>query len=178
MSRWSQKLDAYLAGTKLSKKQLASELGISSKTLEKWWGRREPSPENVTRIRKLLQEDAPTTITIFDKSFTPSGEDTMSVGKPTEGKNTNKENLNEAPLSNAGVPDFPARVAVDEVIARQLAREFPKEGERYQERSVVVSLHRTKCPFCEHDVDRFRNCVYCGQHFVRANIPMEHDERL
>ncbi|MFC1968378.1 hypothetical protein ACFLVX_03190 [Chloroflexota bacterium] len=48
MSQWSQKLDAYLAMTKISKKQLALELGISINTLVKWWGRREPSPEYAT----------------------------------------------------------------------------------------------------------------------------------
>ena len=105
MSQWSQKLDTYLSMKKLSKKQLALELGISINTLEKWWGRREPSPEHANKILQLLQE-------------------------------------------------------------------LPKKGERYEDRSVVVSLLRTTCPFCEHDVNEFRNCAYCGQHFVWANVPL------
>jgi len=106
LSQWSQKLDTYLPMKKLSKKQLALELGISINTLGKWWGRREPSPEYATKILQLL-------------------------------------------------------------------RELPKKGERYEDRSVVVLLLRAICPFCEHDVYEFRNCAYCGQHFVWANVPLD-----
>lgn len=60
-----------------------------------------------------------------------------------------------------------------EAIARQLPREVPKKGERYVERSVIISLQSTSCPFCTHDIAKFRNCVYCGQHFVWANVPIE-----
>ncbi len=138
MSQWSQKLDAYLAMTKLSKKQLASELGISINTLGKWWGRREPSPEHATRIRRLLHDNNSTTMTISDENS-----------------------------------DSPEReTASDEVATRQLRRKFPKQGDRYEDRSAVVSLLRTKCPFCKHAVDRFQNCAYCEQHFVWANVPM------
>lgn len=174
MSHWSQKLDAYLAVTKLSKKELALKLGISINTLGKWWGRREPSPEHATRIRQLLQEDTPTTV--LHKSFTSPEEDTMTVEKVTEGERTNEANFGGASPSSSRATDFPAGVIGDEVIARQLPTELLKRGERYGEKPVVVSLIRTKCPFCQHDVDRFRNCVYCGQHLVWANIPMERDE--
>ena len=51
-----------------------------------------------------------------------------------------------------------------------------KEGERYGERPVVISLQRTSCPFCIQGVSRFRNCGYCGQSFVWANVPMVRDE--
>ena len=139
MSQWSQKLDAYLAMTKISKKQLALELGISINTLEKWWGRREPSPEHATKIQQLLHENTSTTSTLSDKNYALPGRETAS----------------------------------DEVVTRQLPREFPKQGERYEDRSAVVSLLRTTCPFCEHAVDIFRNCAYCGQHFVWANVPMD-----
>ncbi len=139
MSQWSQKLDAYLAMTKISKKQLALELGISINTLEKWWGRREPSPEHATKIRQLLHENTSTTMTIYNK-----------------------------------YPASPARETdSDEVVTRQLPREFLKQGERYEHRTAVVSLLRTTCPFCEHAVDRFQNCAYCGQHFVWADVPMD-----
>ncbi len=139
MSQWSQKLDTYLAMTKISKKQLALELGISINTLEKWWGRREPSPEHATKIRQLLHEDTSTMITVSDENSASTGRETDS----------------------------------DEVMARQLPREFPKQGERYEYRSAVVSLLRTTCPFCEHAVNRFQNCTYCEQHFVWANVPVD-----
>jgi transcriptional regulator with XRE-family HTH domain len=138
LSQWSQKLDAYLAMTKISKKQLALELGISINTLEKWWGHREPSPEHATKIRQLLHEDTSTMITVSDENSASTGREIDS----------------------------------DEVVARQLPREFPKQGERYEYRSAVVSLLRTTCPFCEHAVNRFQNCAYCGQHFVWANVPV------
>ena len=139
MSQWSQKLDAYLAMTKLSKKQLALELGISINTLGKWWGSREPSPEHAAKIRQLLREGTSATMTISNKNSDSPGRETAS----------------------------------DEVATRQLPREFPKQGERYEDRSAVVSLLRTICPFCEHAVKRFQNCAYCEQHFVWANVPIE-----
>ena len=139
MSKWSQKLDAYLAMTKLSKKQLALELCISINTLGKWWGRREPSPEHVTKIQQLLHENNSTTMTASDINSALPGRETAS----------------------------------DEVMTRQLPRGFPKQGERYEDRTVVVSLLRTICPFCEHAVDRFQNCAYCGQHLVWANVPVD-----
>ena len=138
MSKWSQKLDAYLAVTKLSKKQLALELGISINTLGKWWRDREPSPEHATKIRQLLHENNSTTITISDNNSASPGRETDS----------------------------------DEVVTRQLPTESPKQGERYENRTAIVSLLRTICPFCEHTVGRFQNCAYCGQHFVWANVPM------
>ncbi len=60
-----------------------------------------------------------------------------------------------------------------EVIARQPTKELPQEGERYGERSVVISLQRASCPFCGHDITRFRRCAHCGQDFVWANVPLE-----
>ena len=139
MSKWSQKLDAYLAMTKLSKKQLASELGISINTLAKWWRDREPSPEHAAKIRQLLHENTSATMTISAKNSASPGREPAS----------------------------------DKVVTRQLRRKFPKQGERYEDRSAVVSLLRTKCPFCKHSVKRFQNCAYCEQHFVWANVPMD-----
>ena len=51
-----------------------------------------------------------------------------------------------------------------------------KEGERNREKPVVISLQRTICPFCAHDIARFRSCGYCGQSFVWANVPISHGE--
>jgi transcriptional regulator with XRE-family HTH domain len=139
MSQWSQKLDAYLARTKMSKKQLALELGISINTLAKWWRDREPSPEHVAKIRQLLYENTSATMTISDKNSASPGRETAS----------------------------------DRVVTRQLPGECPKQGERYEDRSAVVSLLRTTCPFCKHAVSRFQNCAYCEQHLVWANVPMD-----
>ncbi len=176
MSQWSQKLDAYLSMKKLSKKQLALELGISINTLQKWWGRREPSPEHATKIRQLFHEDTPVTMTITDKNSASPGRETDIVGKVTEEKHAGEANFRECcetPQSNREAADLAAGLASVEVVARQLPREFPKKGERYEDRSVVVSLLRTTCPFCEHGVDEFQNCAYCGQHFVWANVPLD-----
>ncbi|MFC1981470.1 hypothetical protein ACFLVN_04415 [Chloroflexota bacterium] len=65
-----------------------------------------------------------------------------------------------------------------EMIARQLPRELPKKGWRHGERSVVISLQRTICPFCTHDIARFCSRVYCGQYFVWANVPVEYGEPI
>ena len=51
--------------------------------------------------------------------------------------------------------------------------ELLKKGMRYSERSIVISLQRTNCPFCGHDIARFRRCVHCGQDFVWANVPLD-----
>ncbi len=155
---------------KLSKKQLALELGISINTLGKWWGRREPSPEHATKILQLLHEDTPVTITISDKNSASPGRETDIAGKVTE---ANFRECCEVPQSNREAVDLAAGLASDAVVARQLPRELPKKGERYEDRSVVVSLLRTTCPFCEHGVNEFRNCAYCGQHFVWANVPLD-----
>ncbi len=63
-----------------------------------------------------------------------------------------------------------------EVMAAQPPGELLKKGERYEEKSAVISLQHTTCPFCGHGIAQFRSCVYCGQHLVWANVPMEHDE--
>ncbi len=63
-----------------------------------------------------------------------------------------------------------------QVMARQIPRGFPKKGSRYEERSVVISFQRTSCPFCKHNIAKFASCLYCGQHFVRASLPIEKDE--
>jgi len=62
------------------------------------------------------------------------------------------------------------------VMAGQPPVELPQKGWRHGERSVVISLQMTSCPFCGHDIARFRRCVNCGQGFVWANVPLEHGE--
>ena len=171
MNVWSEQLDAYIARTKLSKKRLASELGISIKTLEKWWGSREPSSENIARIRKLLGGDTSAVMSATDKSLSSSVKESVKVEKAVKGKKIGKSSTDETPFRSHGAPELPDRTSVDEAMAEQLAG----EGGRYGQVPVVVSLSRTVCPFCTHEVTKFRNCVYCGQHFTWANIPVRHD---
>ena len=135
MSKWSLRLDNYLVTHKISKRQLASELGVSINTLRKWWGSREPSPEHAVKIQKLFGENVSNTTTTFDKSHASS----------------EKEAKGEQAVTN----------------------QLPKQGERNEHRSVVVSLLRTTCPFCNNTISRFGHCAFCGQHFVWANIPID-----
>ena len=124
MSKWSEKLDEYLAINGIPKKQLASELGVSINTLQKWWGNRDPSQEHAVKIQDLL-------------------DNCISDTKPK------------------------AKNGLDSAESQIL-----KQGERAKERAAVVSLRRNKCPLCNSPVAQFKQCEYCGQHFVWANIPL------
>jgi len=48
-----------------------------------------------------------------------------------------------------------------------------KQGERYGDKSIIVSFFRTTCPFCESVIVRHQSRPSCGQHFVWANVPLE-----
>ena len=78
MSKWSQKLDKYLAINRISKKELASKLGVSINTLQKWWGSRQPSPEHEVKIQSLLGKDLSDPTTKYENSLEP-------VERATEG---------------------------------------------------------------------------------------------
>jgi hypothetical protein len=82
-------------------------------------------------------------------------------------------------LTNIGClkPDA-ASTSCPEVATDQPEMGLPREGWRNDERSVVISLQRTKCPYCANDVVRFHGCAHCGQHFVWANMPLENDEHM
>ena len=82
-------------------------------------------------------------------------------------------------LTNIGwlKPDV-GNLSSPEVITEKPEIGLPQEEGRYGERSVVISLQRTRCPFCAHDIVRLCSCPHCGQHFVWANIPLENDESL
>ncbi len=56
MNQWAEQLDEYLAGAKISKKQLAENMGISINTMGKWWRDREPSAEHAAKVRQLLAD--------------------------------------------------------------------------------------------------------------------------
>ena len=129
MSQWTPKLNEYLIKTKISKKQLAEQLGVSINTLQKWWGNREPSPEYTEKIKVLL-----------------------SVGV---------DNTNDASMD----------VTTNVVVVDE--QDQGTERERFKDKSVIISLLRTTCPFCESVIERFRNCPSCGQHFVWVNVPIK-----
>ena len=80
----------------------------------------------------------------------------------------------EASPSPPPSPPSPSSVAAP----IEKPKEFLGEEGRYKERAVVISLERTICPFCAHDIAKFRSCVNCGQQFVWANVPLEHEEPL
>lgn len=134
----TQKLDAYLSVNKMSKRQLAAELGISINTLDKWWRHREPSAGHAEKIRQLLQQGVSATATASP----------------------------EAPTAPA------VKTATEKVVIRQLPKPPQNFGKRYEEKSTVVSLLRTTCPFCQKAIEKFRHCTKCGQHFVWANVPV------
>jgi hypothetical protein len=58
-------------------------------------------------------------------------------------------------------------------IKEQPSEHLHQKGDRYSERSVVISFQRTVCPFCSNEITAFRNCPFCGQHFVWASVPLE-----
>ena len=64
-----------------------------------------------------------------------------------------------------------------EAMAGQPPGKLCPKGGRYGERSIVISLQRTNCPFCSNEIARFQSCTYCGQHFVWANVPLERSEQ-
>jgi transcriptional regulator with XRE-family HTH domain len=129
LSQWSQRLDDYLAKKNISKKQLASQLGISDSTLQKWWGNREPSHEHAEKLRLFLTGNNNSPVAVPDKAV-----------------------ISE--------PSTPVQV-------------HDKSEKRFGEGSVIVSLLRTTCPFCEAVIEQFRTCASCGQHFVWAHVPIE-----
>ncbi len=71
-------------------------------------------------------------------------------------------------------PASPAReIQRKQVVTIQPATGLSKQGKRHEEKPAVVSLLRTRCPFCKRTINRFRNCEHCGQHFVWANVPVD-----
>lgn len=71
-------------------------------------------------------------------------------------------------------PASPARETFRaKVVVEQPSTGPSKQGKRYEEKSVVVSLLRTTCPFCKKSIERFRHCPHCGQHLVWANVPVD-----
>ena len=155
-----------------TKKALAGFLKVHPDTLGGYFsGRTSPRSDianslcdltNIRCLKRDVDSDSPSEMLPH-----PPG---VPIGEPQESDITGPSDRLQEELHLGKNP---------EVIARQLPRELPqKEGRRYGERSVIISLQRTSCPFCGHDIAMFRRCVYCGQDFVRANVPLESGEPM
>ena len=80
-------------------------------------------------------------------------------------------------IESSGQLEEDARLK-SEAISTQVPSELPQKGGRRGERSVVISLQRTSCPFCSHQISALRSCGYCGQQFAWANVPLEHGQPM
>ena len=167
-----------------TKKALADFLKVHPDTLGDYSsGRKFPRPDIASRLYELTKiaclkpvagaESPPQMVPQLSSPIAPlllsAPRVAASIGKPAEpditgvaGKFEEKGHLGKIP----------------EVRARQTPKELVKKGERDKEASVVISLQRNICPFCGHDIAQFTSCQYCGQHFVWANVPIEHDQPL
>ena len=166
-----------------TKKELAGLLKVHPDTLGDYFsGRKFPNPDIASRLYELTN---------------------IKCLKPDAGSNSSSEMIQQKSSASSLLPHSPGVTAsIKEpqqlhvtgpsgplkeerhsgkspgVIARQPPRELPQKGGRRGERSVVISLQRTSCPFCAHDIARFRIFIYCGQEFVWANVPLEHGEPM
>jgi hypothetical protein len=146
-----------------TKKALASFLNVHPDTLGDYFsGRKFPRSDIADRLSEL------TNITCLRYE---AGSRSSAVAVSTEGL---REPIADRSMGHLQEKSHPEKSP--EVITEQPPMGLPTKGGRYEERSVVISLQRTKCPFCAHDIVRFSSCTYCGQHFVRANIPLENSE--
>ncbi len=136
-----------------TKKALAGSLKVHPDTLGDYFsGRRFPKPDIANRLYELSHIKC-----------------LASMEQPQESHVTGTSGLLKAGRHPGKSP---------EAIAGQPPEELTPKGRRYGERSVVISLQRTSCPFCGHDITGFRRCAYCGQEFVWANVPLEHGEPM
>ena len=152
-----------------TKKALAGFLKVHPDTLGEYFsGRKFPRSDIANRLCEL------TNIGCLKNNF-----DSDSSSEMVPQKSSPRPMLAHPPGAAASMGESPESditshlAKTPEVIARQPTREFPQEEGRHGERSVVISLQRASCPFCGHDITRFRRCAYCGQDFVWANVPLE-----
>jgi len=166
-----------------TKKALAGFLKVHPDTLGDYFsGRKFPRSDIADRLREL------TNIGFLKRDFNSDSSSEMvsqeSSPRPMSPHPTGAAaSIEESPESDITWPSDQLKEelnlgGIPEVVARRPTREIPQEEGRYGERSVVISLQRTSCPFCEHDIARFRCCAYCGQDFVWANVPLESEEPL
>jgi len=157
-----------------TKKALAGFLKVHPDTLGDYFsGRKFPRSDIADRLREL------TNIGFLKRDFNSDSSSEMvsqeSSPRPMSPHPTGAAaSIEESPESDITWPSDQLKEelnlgGIPEVVARRPTREIPQEEGRYGERSVVISLQRTSCPFCEHDIARFRCC---------ANVPLESEEPL
>ncbi len=166
-----------------TKKELATFLKVHPDTLGDYFpGRQFPRPDIANRLYELTKipclrphsgaasfseaapqdSSSPVPVLLPPSSIAPSLKNSPEPDiSSAPGQSEDKYSSGKSLGAKSGQPS-------DEV----------KEGERYGERPVVISLQRTSCPFCRQGVSRFRGCGYCGQSFVWANVPMVLDGPL
>ena len=155
-----------------TKKALAGFLKVHPDTLGDYFsGRKFPRSDIADRLSELtnircLKPDAGS-----HSSPEVVAQEPPTIASATEGP---QEPIMARPVGHLQEESHPEKSP--EVITEQPLMGLPPKGGGYGERSVVISLQRTKCPFCAHDIVRFRRCAYCEQQFVWANIPLENSE--
>jgi hypothetical protein len=74
-------------------------------------------------------------------------------------------------LKNHSGKGLPSEIIThDELNKEEPTSDLTMEGCRQRNRSIIISLQRKNCPFCNHTLTRFSLCAYCGQNFVWAIV--------
>jgi len=147
-----------------TKRALAGHLEIHPDTLGDYFsGRKFPKPDIASRLGDLTKISCLN----HDGANLPSG------AVPQDSSTTPPLLAGASGVVSAGQPDNECHLAKSpEAHGQQPSRHFLKKGERQGHGAVVISLQRAGCPFCEHPIGGLANCAYCGQHFIRANVPL------
>jgi len=165
-----------------TKKALAGLLKVHPDTLGDYFsGRQFPKSDIAKRLRELTnivclkpRADADPLSEMVPQESSPMPlllpvPSAASIEKPPQPSITGATGLFEEKYRLGGIR---------EVVPGQAPMKLPKKGARCEERVIVISLQRTSCPFCAHDIAKFTSCLYCGQHLVWASVPLEKDEPL
>ena len=164
-----------------TKKSLADFLEVHPDTLGDYFsGRRSPRLDIANRLCELTKIACLKTNAGADSfsGVVPREVSPVKPPPPPPGVAASIEKPQEPDITHLTGQEKYRSGEIPEVQDRQIPNEFSGEQRRYKERAVIISLERTSCPFCAHDIAQFRSCVYCGQQFVWANVPVEHDEPL
>ncbi len=135
-----------------TKRALAGSLKVHPDTLGDYFsGRKFPRPDIAVRLYELSHLEC------LRPEPAASRSNTVSTGPEPAAAVVTREEPLPAEAAESALPPG----------------ETHRKRQRYQERAAIISLQRTTCPFCAHDITKYANCGYCQQHFVWANIPIE-----
>jgi len=165
-----------------AKKALAGFLKVHPDTIGDYFsGKNFPRPDIANRLYELTNIKClkPDVGSISSSEMVPREPPTAPPSHPP-GVATSIEEPQESDItgSSDALKEESHLGKSPQVEAKQLPRDLPPKGGRHGEKPIVISLQRTKCPLCAHDIVRFRSCVYCEQHFVWANVPLENGEPM